>query len=559
MHTTRTGAKYIADYFKQREVTHVFFMDAILRRALIEMEDVGITRVLAHSEAAAAYMADGYARVSGRPGICMAQSVGAANLAAGLQDAYLHRSPVLAITGRKPPGYRNRHAYQEIDHAPLYQPVTKFHADVEDPAELRLMLDQAFRAMTSGAPRPAHLDLTGLQGELVETADINDTLDIDPRYNKVPAFRPPASADDIHHMAEMFAASCRPMLVAGAGAMHSKAARAIAEFAERYSIPVATSTGGHGCLPTDHPLHVGIVGNYSSPPANYLLDRADLVIFVGSEVSDQTTMDWTIPGLEVPKIQIDIDPAEAGRNYPAIYAVAADPRDTIEALQKAMADQQRYTSWADEVRSAVSQWQKAADELADSQAVPIGAQALCKAVGDALPDNAILVGDTGFSAIWSGNAIALRGAGQTYLRAAGSLGWAFPAALGAQCAAPERPVICFTGDGALYYHIAELETARRRNLPVVVVVNNNSAFGQALGNVRRLLGERDGNIDEMIRFGPTNFADVAQAFGVDAIRVERPGDLANAIGKAIAMRRPVLVDAVTDMESKVPEPWRRTR
>ncbi|HTN61647.1 MAG TPA: thiamine pyrophosphate-binding protein [Devosia sp.] len=551
---TRSGARYIADYLKAREVSHVFFMDAILRRALIEMEAVGITRVLAHSEAGAAYMADGFARVSGRPGVCMAQSVGAANLAAGLQDAYLQRSPVLAITGHKPASHQYRRAYQEIEHGPLYRSVTKFDAAVDTPEQLPLLLEQAFREMTTGAPRPVHLDMLGLQGQVTETAEIPDPVAPDPRYNALPARRPAAEAADIAQAAAMLRVSKRPVLICGAGALHAGASATILALVERHAIPVGTSTGGHNVVPTEHPLHFGVVGNYSSPPANRLLSQADLVIYVGCNVNDQTTMDWTIPAASIAKIQIDIDPSELGRNYPGMHGIAADPREAVTALAGELAENVRFADWAETVRAVMADWRAQVAEAAASGSAPIAVQRLCAEIGKALPDNAILVGDTGFSAIWSANLIPMR-AGQTYLRAAGSLGWAFPASLGAQCAAPDRPVVCFTGDGAFYYHIGEIETARRRKLPVVIVVNNNSLFGQALGNVRRLHGNRPGSFAEMISFGPTNFAEIAKSFGIDGIRVEDPAQLAPALKAAIAMRRPVVVDVVTDPESTIPEPW----
>lgn len=556
MTSSRTGARYIADYLKARQVSHVFFMDAILRSTLIEMHEVGIARVLAHSEAGAAYMADGFARVSGRPGVCMAQSVGAANLAAALQDAYLHRSPVIAITGHKAPAYQARHAYQEVPHGPLYQSVTKFRACVDDPALLPLQLEQAFRAATSGAPRPVHIDLAGLRGEGVETATYDGEIAPDPRYNALPARRPAVDADEIAAAAAMIRESTRCVIVCGAGALHSGAGGAIRALAERLSIPVGTSTGGHNILPTEHPLHIGVVGFYSAPPANEIVSQADLVVYVGSNVDDQTTMDWTIPSAAVAKIQIDIEPLEPGRSYVGMHPVVGDPGRAIEALDAALADADPFGQWAGTAARIVARWKAKAAELASSSARPIAVQRLCAEVGAALPDDAILVGDTGFSAIWSANMIPMR-EGQTYLRAAGSLGWAFPASLGAQCAAPDRTVVCFTGDGALYYHLSELETARRRNLPVVVVVNNNSMFGQGLTNVRKLLKDSgaEANIGEMISFGPTNFAAIAAAFGIEGIRVEDPADLAAALRKAVALRRPVLVDVVTDSESRIPEPW----
>lgn len=556
MTTSRTGSRYLAEYLKARQVSHVFFMDAILRSTLIEMHEVGISRVLAHSEAGAAYMADGYARVSGRPGICMAQSVGAANLAAALQDAYLHRSPVIAITGHKAPAYQIRHAYQEVPHEPLYRSVTKFRTSVDDPAQLPLQLEQAFRAATSGAPRPVHIDLAGLRGEGVETWTYDDEIAPDQRYSALPARRPAVDEDEVARAAAMVRESRRCVIICGAGAIHSGAGAAVRALAERLSIPVGTSTGGHNILPTEHPLHIGIVGFYSAPPANEIVSRADLVIYVGSNVDDQTTMDWTIPSAAVAKIQIDIEPQEPGRSYVGMHPVVADPRKAVEALDAALADAASFAGWAEDAAAIVGRWKAGLDALTTSSARPIAVQRLCAEIGAALPDDAILVGDTGFSAIWSSNMIPMR-EGQTYLRAAGSLGWAFPASLGAQCAAPERTVVCFTGDGALYYHLSELETARRRNLPVVLVVNNNSMFGQGLTNVRKLLRGRkaDADIAEMISFGPTDFAGVARAFGVEGIRVEDPAGLPDALRRAVALRRPVLVDVVTDPESRIPEPW----
>ena len=167
----------------------------------------------------------------------------------------------------------------------------------------------------------------------------------------------------------------------------------------------------------------------------------------------------------------------------------------------------------------------------------------------------MLVADTGYSGIWTGTMVELQHPGQTYLRAAGSLGWAFPAALGAQVGAPDRPVLCFSGDGAFYYHLSELETARRRNIPLVTVINNNSAFGQGLPKVRQLYGNQPGDPDEIIRFGPTDFAAVARSFGVEGIRVEEPDAIRPALDKALAMRAPVLVDVVTDALPRAPEPW----
>jgi acetolactate synthase-1/2/3 large subunit len=193
--------------------------------------------------------------------------------------------------------------------------------------------------------------------------------------------------------------------------------------------------------------------------------------------------------------------------------------------------------------------------LAGDEKAPVRVERLCAEITAALPADGIVVADTGYSGIWTGTMLDFNGAGQTYLRAAGSLGWAFPASLGAKCAAPDRTVLCFTGDGGFYYHLAELETARRCGIAAVIVVNNNSGFGQNLTGVRRIAGNRPGRGEALVRFGPTDFTAVARSFGVRGIRVERPADLGAALREAIGAGEPVVLDVVTDLEPRAPEPW----
>jgi acetolactate synthase-1/2/3 large subunit len=552
-----SGASFIAATLKGYGVSHVFFVDAILRRTLIEMEQVGIARVLAHSEKAAAYMADGYARVRNAPAVCMAQSVGAANLAAGLQDAYLGRAPIVAMTGRKPPLFQHRNAYQELIHTPLFASVTKFSAAIDQPEQLPILMAQAFREATTGSPRPVHLDVNGLQGEIIETARVAVPLEIQPRFAHVPPLRALPDPDAIADAAKAIARSARPLIVCGAGAIQSGAHELVRRFAEALEIPVATSLGGRGVVATTHRLSLGAIGTYSAPYANRIAAEADLVVFVGCHTGDQVTTNWTVPKRTVPVVQIDNDPAELGRNYPDTIPVLADPSRALGALIAANIASKDGT-WARRVQEARAAWLAEVADARRSDAAPIRVERLCAEIERALPHDAVLVADTGYSGIWTGTMIELGSTRQSYLRAAGSLGWSFPAALGAKCAAPERPVVCFCGDGAFYYHLPELETAVRRGIAIVVVVNNNSAFGQGLINVRRMQGNRPGNPDEIITFGPTDFAAIARAFGADAIRVERPAALGPALVQALSSRRLTVVDVVTDPIPRAPEAWMPT-
>lgn len=234
----------------------------------MELEALGIRRVLVHSEKAAAYMADGYARAGRRPGICMSQSVGAANIASGLQDPYLGASPVIALTGRALPIAQHRHAYQEVNHTPLFAAVTKFNAVVETPAQLPYLLRQAVREAMSGTPGPVHLDFIDLRGETLELAEGEWPVVIEEPFTHLPPFRPEPEAGRINQAVQILKAAERPVIVAGGGATASQAAPEILKLAEMLSIPVATSLNGKGSIPENHPLSVGVVGVYSRWCAN---------------------------------------------------------------------------------------------------------------------------------------------------------------------------------------------------------------------------------------------------------------------------------------------------
>ena len=332
-----TGSKFIAETLKGYGVSTIFFVPAILRGVLVEAEKLGIKRVLCHSEKAAAYMADGYARASYGPGISMAQSVGAANLAAGLQDAYLALSPVIAITGRLPPYYRYRHAYQEIDHWPLFEPVTKYNAFVDEVDQLPVMLRQAFREAISGAPGPVHLELLGFQGEMVADAEADLEVIIEEAFTHCPPFRTEPETELVKQATALLAQAERPVIVAGGGVAASHASSEIVKLAEMLSIPVATSLNGKGSIPENHRLSVGVVGTYSRWCANQIVSEADLVLFVGSHTGGQVSHFWQVPKCGTATIQIDINPSSIGRNYPTQLAMLGDAKVSVQRLIEAIA------------------------------------------------------------------------------------------------------------------------------------------------------------------------------------------------------------------------------
>ena len=550
-----TGAQVLADMLQGYGVSHVFMVPAVLRRTFAEMERrTHIKRIHTHGEKASAYMADGYARASGRPGVCMAQVVGALNLAAGLRDAWLAHSPVIAFTGGRDSKTKFRKVYQEVDDVPAFEPVTKWNATVDDAERIPDMVRQAFRAAVTGAPGPVHLQFRGNEGQVDQ-----DEFDADPfweaRFAQVPPFRPEPDAASVRAALSLLQQAQKPIIVAGGGVRASGAARELVALAEKLQIPVATSLNAKDTIPGSHPLSVGVAGSYSRESANRAVAAADLVCFVGTEAGGMTTHFWAVPKVGVAAIQIDIDPEALGRNYPLKAAVNGDAKVTlVRMLAEADASTAaRRKAWVLTVRGFCEEYGAKYRALLESEAVPIRPERMCGDLSRHLPEDAIVVVDTGHAGMWMGGMFDLKSASQSYLRSAGHLGWAFPAGLGAKCACPDRPVVTFTGDAGLWYHIAEIETAVRWGINGVTVVNNNGSGNQSKrGFDRAYGGTQTEQARELWTFNPMNFARLAEDMGALGLRVEKPADFAPALARALEARRPVVIDVATDIEAIAP-------
>ena len=550
-----TGARFMAETMKAYGVTHAFYMPMIVTRGLVEMEKVGIRRIMTHGEKAAAYMADGYARAARRPAVCMCQNVGAANLAAGLQDAYLGGSPVVAITGRRTSMQQYRHSYQEIDHVQPFEAVTKYNVMVDTVEQLPLLLRQAFREATSGAPGPVHLDLQGSTGNVIMDAEADLEMVVEAPFTRVPPFRGEPETEMIRDAARVLSGARRPVIVAGGGVTSSGAQKEVVDLAEMLSIPVATSLNAKGTIPDEHPLSVGVCGTYSRRCANQVVSEADLVFFIGSHTGSQVTTEWQIPAAGTPVIQLDIDPAELGRSYPIQVGLQGDARASLRKLIENMESLGPRTEWVNRAQELVKDWRDEVANHVNSDASPIRPERLCKEIADYLPNDGILVVDTGHAGIWAGTMVDLKTQEQSFLRCAGSLGWAFPAAMGAKCAAPNRPVVCFTGDGGFWYHLTELETAARYGINTVTVVNNNHSLNQEKRGNENYYGGAPGNVEELWVFPETDFAKIAEDMGCFGIRVEDPNQIQSAITEAIASGKPAVVDVISDIEGIADRAW----
>ena len=548
-----TGARALARMLHAYGVTHVFMVPAVLRRTLAEMERFGIQRIHTHGEKPAAYMADGYARMAGRPGVCLAQVVGALNLAAGLRDAYLAHSPVIAMTGGRHPTFRGRGVYQEVDDLPAFTNVTKFNRAVDRVERIPDLVRSAFRSAVSGCPGPVHLQFAGNEGQVeLEEADLDPY--IEEGFSRLPPFRPCPADADIAAALSLLDRARRPVFVVGGGVRASGAYSELVSLAERLSVPVATSLNGKGTIPGTHPLSVGVVGSYSRAAANRVVNRADLICFVGSSTGSMTTHFWRVPRPGIPTIQIDIDSEVLGRNYPLAVAINADARSALAMmLEHARAPAKLRDEWLETVRQEFASWRARHETHMQSEAIPIRPEYICSELTAVAPDDACVVVDTGHAGMWMGGFYDTRTEHQTYLRSAGHLGWAFPAALGAKCAAPERPVICFTGDAGFWYHLAEVETAVRWDIATVTIVNNNSSGNQsARGFDRAYGGQQTPEGRRLWTFTDVNFANLAEGMGALGLRVEEPSGFRPAMERALAAGRPAVIDVVTEIDAMAP-------
>jgi acetolactate synthase I/II/III large subunit len=533
-----TGHQYLVEALKAYDVTHLFYVPSVLGQAMALADKSGIQRVITHGEKAAAYMADGYARASHKPGVALCQDIGTTNLAAGLRDPFMAASPVIAITGGQGDMPRYRHAYQNAEDFIAWDAVTKANFSVDTVDRLPDLLRQAFRVSTSGAPGPVHLELRGNAGQMLDQERDFDVVG-EERFGNFPAFRPEPESADIDRAADRLAKAKKPIIVAGGGVVSSGAGAEIVKLAERLSIPVATSLNAKAIIPDEHPLAVGVPGSYSRWCANMAVAAADLVFFIGSRTGGQVTNAWQVPQPGTAVIQLDIEADELGRNYPNAASIHGDVRASVQKLLDAVEAQPERTDWVAEVQGYVRDFWAENEPHRQSDAVPIRPERICHELTEWLPGDSTLVCDTFHAAIWTAQMVRLN-AGQHYIRCAGSLGWGLPGTLGVKAALPDKPVIGFVGDAGFYYHVQELETAARCGINAVIVVNNNYSGG---------VGETSPFHREV------SFAKLAEDFGCFGVRVEKPDGIRPALEQALASGRPAVVDIVSDTNIRAKRGW----
>jgi acetolactate synthase-1/2/3 large subunit len=510
-----------------------------------------VTHVMTRDERSASFMADVYARASGRLGVCEGPSGGGATyIVPGVAEAHGSAIPLLCLTSDTPVGQHGRGVLTELDQESLFRPITKWNARINSAATMAEMTRRAIRMATSGRPGATHLSLPA---DVLEEETPDESVYGVPEFGTAPALRTRPDPELVQRAADAISVAQRPVIVAGGGVVTSGAWDELTRLAETLNIPVATSINGKGSIAETSPVSIGIVGgNGARAYTNDVVCDADLVIFVGSRTDSTTTHHWQVPPLHggVAAIQIDVEPFEIGNNYRLAVPVAGDAklaladllvaidhperigtrnRDRIDGL---VAERDRY--WADVERQT----------RIDGQ--PIKPQPVVRAMRELLDDDVLIVADPGTPTPYLGAQYELRRAGRTTIipRAHGGLGYALPGVVGAAFAAPEKRAVCMTGDGSFGMSVGELETISRLNLPVVIIQCSNGSFGWIKELQHLYYGDRYFSVD----FNPVDYAAIARGFGLGARQVVDPAEVKPALAEALADGRPYFLDVVTESQ-----------
>jgi acetolactate synthase-1/2/3 large subunit/sulfoacetaldehyde acetyltransferase len=543
-----SGGRAVVESLRTEGVRYVY---GIVGSCMVEILDDlydrrDISWVGTRHEQGAAHMADGYARVSGRPGVCMATNgPGATNLATGVSVALLSHSPMIAITGAPQIGQLHRDSFQELDQVAMFRPLTKWSVQVPRAERIPELFRHAFRIAASGKKGPVHIDLPrDLLNEDIEAEVLAPAAS---RAEHAGAAHP----DAVAAAAQALLRSRRPVFIAGLGVADSNARDELLELAGMLSAGVVTSYARNDAVPTGHPLVAGPIGRGGAPEAKALLQGADLVLAAGTRLAQFTTFyDHSVIPAKVPIVQIEIDPKEIGRNYPVEVGLAGDARETLRALVAELRSREPDWPRNREHRGAVAQAKRErAERIAAAgrfEGAPMKPRRVHAELRKVLPRDTVICIDGGTTISPAFNLYDFDEP-RSFVTPVdqGCLGFAYPASIGAKMAAPARPVVSLNGDGSFLMNAVEIETAVRSRVPVVAIVLNNNCWGSEKAYQKYFFKGRYIGAD----LGNPRFDKFAELFGARGFYAGRPADIGAAVRAALEAEVPAVIEIPVDPEA----------
>ncbi len=557
---TLNGAQAMVRMLEAHSVKHIFglcgdttlpFYDAM------HLLDHDIKHVLTRDERSAAYMADGYSRVTGKPGVCEGPSGGGATyILPGLIESNESSYAVLGITTDISVASYGKYPLTEVDQNAMMAPLTKWNTVITQADHIPRMVRQAFRAMTTGRSGAVHL---GLPYDVQYQPVAPDDIWADENHTNYPAYRVAPNPDAVEAAAAAMLSANKPIIVCGGGVVISGAEDELARLATRLDMPVATSISGQGSLAETHKQCLGVVGSNGGTDQTWaLLAESDLVIFMGCRAGSTTTARWEAPKPGARVLHFDADPMVIGANYKTEVGVVGDLQLALRAVNSAL-DKAGQALQSYGGAASVAAAKKAKFDLfqvhANSDEKPIRPERVIDTMMQVLPNDATIVSDPGTSCPYFSAYYQLPQSGRHFItnRAHGALGYSLSASLGAWFGRPESKVVAMMGDGSFGFTAGELETVVRHNAPITYLVFSNSAFGWIKASQRDDCDKRYYNVD----FQSVDHAAVASAYGVKAFRVEDPKALKQTLEQAVNHDGPTLVDIIAQPLEEANAPVRR--
>ena len=547
-----SGAHVLARALQRHQV-EILFGQSLPSALHLVAPEFGIRQAAYRTENAGASMADAYARISGKVAVVTGQNgPAAALLVSGLAEALKASVPIVALVQDVRRNQTDRNAFQELDHPELFRACSKWVRRVTHLARIDDYVDMAFTAAASGRPGPAVLLVPQ---DLLLEAVANEPPALRRRsLGSYPLDRVVADPARVAEAARMLGSARNPLIVAGGGVHLSRAYAELAHLQQTASIPVATTSMGKGAVDERHPLSVGVIGYFmgtrsATKAMRRIVADADVILFVGDRTNQNGTDSWTLFPPTASYIHIDIDGQEVGRNYEALRLVG-DAKLTLAALINALraVDLSARSAARGALEATIAEgrglFAEEARDVSSSGATPIRPERLMRDLDKVLTPDTIVVSDASYSPIWMANYLVSRAAGMRFLSGRGlaGLGWGLPAAIGAKLAAPERTVICVTGDGGFAHMWAELESVKRLGVKVVVIVLNN----QILGYQWHAEDVQYGAHTDAVALEPVDHAAIARACGCEGVRLEQPSDFAAMLARAMQAPTTTLIDAIVD-------------
>ena len=505
-----------------------------------------IKHYFARHEQGAVHAADGYARVSGKVGVCLATSgPGATNLVTGIMTAHMDSIPLLAITGQVRSNLLGRDAFQETDIVGITVPITKVNYLVQSIKDIPKIIKEAYFIASTGRPGPVLVDIPNdIQQQEISYEEFNRLFDkevklegYDPTYVGHPV--------QIKRALSLIKKAKKPLIIAGAGVIKSGASKELMELVNKTDIPVATTLLGLGGFPENHDLSLGMLGMHGTVPANFATDEADLVIAAGIRFDDRIAGNPSKFCEHAKIIHIDIDPAEIDKNKKVDVPIVGDLKNVLAEINKEL-EPKKHTEWTDKVKEWKNEYPLAHRNVGEDKLLP---QEVLKAVNDILDGDAIVVTDVGQHQMWAAQYLTFKNPDTIVTSGgAGTMGFGVPAAMGAQVAARDKKVVLIVGDGGFQMTLEEIMMIRQYNLPVKIVLINNSFLGM-VRQWQELFKDRRYSFVEL-ECNP-DFVKIAEAYGIKSERLKTKEDLKNRLKDLILSDEGAIIDCIVEKEENV--------